>query len=744
VKNGAQRPRKDYKASSVRARTDQAPVTRFPDVRYLFAALTLIAITLAAFSNSFESGFVLDNKGLLLDPRIRALTRGNIGLIFGHAYWWPAGEAGLYRPFTTLSYLFNYALLGDRDQPFGYHTVNLLLHLVNVWLAWLLALRLTRKLWPATLIAALWAVHPILTESVTNIVGRADLLGGMAVLAGFLLYLKARESSGGERGLWFAGLLLVTALGVFSKESAVAILPVIIFYELIRWRESSSHRALWFGCAATLLPIAVMLCARWFVLASSPAAEFPFTDNPITGAGWWAGRFTAIEVMVRYLWLAVWPAKLSCDYSWNQIPLARGALSDWLCCGLMLAIAGAAALLYRSNRLAFFLAGFAFLNFLPASNLLFPIGTIMAERLLYLPLLGITGCLVLVLSPYLRTPAARARGAAILCAVVAMFAVRTWVRNQVWQSELSIASSDVEVNPNSFKLHRLLASSLFEADPSHANIDHVIAEQNRSLELLDPLPPALNRADAYRMAGYYDLIKSRQPGGRSPELYGRAIEVLRRSISIDRAGRSAYQHESASTLSAAASGGGEGQAWLLLSVAYAESGDTRNAPGPAMQALLLDPLNPQVYRQLSAIFFDDGDRAEAEIVNHLEDALHAVDQQDWSRAQDLSARVLAQAPAQYPAAAYVNALANLRLGKPDIAESSAREAIRLDSAHRLAKASYVLACALEERGNFAESARLLIAYLKTEPYAADAETARAELEEVQRSARRAPGTQAGH
>jgi hypothetical protein len=102
--------------------------------------LALCVLTLLAYSNSFEGGLVLDNKVLLLDPRIREGTPQNIALIFQHTYWWPTGEAGLYRPFTTLSYLFNYAVLGEGEQLFGYHAINLLLHLGNVLLAYALAL----------------------------------------------------------------------------------------------------------------------------------------------------------------------------------------------------------------------------------------------------------------------------------------------------------------------------------------------------------------------------------------------------------------------------------------------------------------------------------------------------------------------------------------------------------------------------------------------------------------------------
>ena len=100
--------------------------------RYYLPALGLV--TLLAFSNSFSTGFALDNHLLLNDTRIQAATSSNIGQIFSHTYWWPNGESGLYRPLTTLSYLLNYAILGNADHPAGYHWINFALHLANVFL----------------------------------------------------------------------------------------------------------------------------------------------------------------------------------------------------------------------------------------------------------------------------------------------------------------------------------------------------------------------------------------------------------------------------------------------------------------------------------------------------------------------------------------------------------------------------------------------------------------------------------
>jgi tetratricopeptide (TPR) repeat protein len=690
----------------------------------LLLALALAALTLLAFSNSFQAGFVLDNKGLLLDPRIRDFTSGNVALIFRHTYWWPTGEAGLYRPFTTLSYLFNYAVLGDGDQPAGYHSLNLILHFANVLLAYALALRLLRKFWPAAFIAALWAVHPALTESVTNIVGRADLLAGMAVLSGFLMYLKSTEAAGWARAAWLIGLALATTIGVFSKESAVAILPLIVLYELVWWKDRRKYQALAYGCLATLIPIAFMLYQRSAVLAASPPAEFPFTDNPIVGADWWTGRLTAIKVMSRYLWLAIWPAKLSVDYSYNQIPLAHGSAGDWLSFFVVLAAAVTVVVLYRWNRTCFFLACFAFLNFVPASNLLFPIGTIMADRVLYLPCLGLLGCLVVAIYAIERAPRFKFVPALVLGLVTAGFAVRTWARNLDWKTDLTIASADIHVSPDSYKLHRLLASSLFESDPAHTNIERVIAEQERSVAIVDSMPPQFRPRDVYRQAGLYYLVEGDQLRGRglmekASASDQRALQALVKCISIDQAARASFS--------------GDSQAYFLLSIAYLRSRDPGKAYEAVSRARALDPLNPQIYRQLSDIFLQQQRNDDAEVALTQANAITSLQERKWQDAADLSERVLHFNSTDYGSAYYLNAMANLHLGRLDQAERSAREAIRLDSTRRNPRTSYVLGLILAEKRDYQQAAGLLRTYLNALPDAPDAEIVRSQLREIEKS-----------
>jgi protein O-mannosyl-transferase len=520
--------------------------------RLWLAACALCAITLLAYANSFESGFVMDNRMfLLLDNRVHRATAENLSLIVDHTYWWPAQESGLYRPVTTLSYLFNYAILGNADRPAGYHWINLLLHAGNVLLVFALARRLVRDFWPSFLIAAIWAVHPVLTESVTYIVGRADLLAGMTILGGLLLYLKSTESSGWHRWAWLAGLAAITAVGVFCKENAVAVLGVVALYEFTWWNKDAAGKqpdSLRMGCLAMAPAFLAMWWMRSKVLAGSAPALFPFVDNPIVAANFWTGRLTAIKVMAKYLGLLVWPARLSVDYSYAQIPLADGRLTDWLAWIVVAGVSIAVALLYRRNKVAFFAAGFAFVTLLPTSNLVFPIGTIMAERFLYLPAVGLSICLTLALFSIARRLGAGALlPVALGLLIVAALGTRTWVRNADWKDDITFWSAAVRTSPLSFKTHTALALTMRASD---LDFDRVLREDERGLAILDPLPDRLNNAEVYqRVATHYvqkgDRLRVPGPDGKlfaPPESisdYERARSILLRDVSIRRAYREA-------------------------------------------------------------------------------------------------------------------------------------------------------------------------------------------------------------
>jgi tetratricopeptide (TPR) repeat protein len=619
--------RKRRTAAPHRSRPLPAATVSAPQKSTLLAVAALWVVTLLAYSNSFGGGLVFDSRGLILDDdRIRATTTQNVALILEHTYWWPHGESGLYRPLATLSYLLNYAILGNGDRPVGYHAVNSLLHLGNALLAFALARRLLGGPWPALFVALLWAVHPVLTESVTNVAGRPDLLAGMSVLGGLMAYLKSTDARGGQRWAWLGVLALVTAAGVFSKESAFALPGAIVLFELTWWRERRRGRALVLGCLAVLPAVLIMLHQRAAVLARVPPAAFPFWDNPLTGTDFWTAKLTAVGLIARYLGLLVWPARLSCDYSYAAIPLATGTPQDWLAWLVVATLAAWVAAAFRRQPTVFFAAGLAFLAWLPTSNLLFPIGTILAERFLFLPCLAFTMCLVPAVYALADRLGLARLAPVVLGVLVVACAARTWVRNRDWRDDVSLMTAAVEVSPNSFKAHSALAAALFDSDSSHANIDRVIDEAEKALAILAPLPDPRQPPLTYHRAGRYYLTRGDLARERDRErgaaasadtlrAYRRALDLLERSRAVATAGH----RELAASARARGRPGPELDTVRLADVergiaaALVELGDARRAAEAARRALDAQPEDAESYRQLATSLVASGRSDEAAV-----------------------------------------------------------------------------------------------------------------------------------
>src|SRR5271157_3877084 len=230
--------------------------------RHAWRMLALWALVLAAYSNSFQSGLVFDNAVLIArDARIQAVTPQNLRLILTEQYWRGTTTHGLYRPLTTFSYLLNYAVFGNGTHPAGYHWVNFALHGVNVSLVYLLGILVLGAPTPAFALAALWGVHPLLAESVTSIVGRADLLAAFGVLAGLLCYVKSASAVGRHKLFWVAAMVAAQTVGIFSKENAAVLPGIMLLYDLT-WRGRTAWRGRALAYAALALPLAAFFCLR--------------------------------------------------------------------------------------------------------------------------------------------------------------------------------------------------------------------------------------------------------------------------------------------------------------------------------------------------------------------------------------------------------------------------------------------------------------------------------------------------
>jgi hypothetical protein len=527
-------------------------------------AQTVAALWLAAFlaySNSFGAALVLDSNGVILqDSRVTAVTADNVRKILTGEYWPGSTQSGLYRPITKLTYLFDYAVLGSRADPVSYHWINFLLHGVNMTLAFYLGLELFAATRPALLLAALWGLHPALTESVTNVVGRADLLAGLAVLAGLLCHVRARE----KKWPWLAVLAAVATIGVFSKESAVVLLAAMALYDFT-WGKPN-----WPAYACAAIPFGGFLAARTYALHGAGAVHAAFTDNPLAYVSFWEARLTAVKVIGRYLLLLVWPARLSCDYSYNEVPV-----SGWGDFAVLLSLAVCAGIIVaafyhrRRHPLPFFFAAFFFAALLPSSSLVVMIGSIMAERFLYLPALGFAGCVVYLLRGHARWA---------LAAACVLFAVRTYTRNQDWRDEASLWASAVHAAPNSYKVHMAAAGGL----PMRA----AQTELERALAILEPLPDAHNLPIAYVNAGalFRDLGDAAPPAQRET-WYRKSLETLQRGERIR----------------AATGAAGWYQLYEELGETYRKVGDPDRAAISILQGQIAAPWNGSLKAELANV-----------------------------------------------------------------------------------------------------------------------------------------------
>jgi protein O-mannosyl-transferase len=574
----------------------------------LWIGAALCLLTLLAYSDTFTNGFTLDSAYIILrDPRVLKIAAANLQQIVNQDYWWPNFHSGLYRPLTTATFLFNCAVLGNGQHAAGYHAVNILFHLVNVWLLFLLASRFFGRAWPAFFAAALWAVHPIATEAVTNLVGRSDELAAMAILGGLLLYQRSAPLRGRRMALAAAGLFVIGVLGGLAKELAVTLIAVMLLWDLVRgigsWRDWLKLR--WPFYLAALLALCVFFAARWRVLGSEPPAEIPYVDNPLAYAGFWTAKLTALKVIGLGLWLMIFPIHLSCDRSYNQIPLS--GWTDPAVWAAMLTIGGllaAATLRRRKDPMMFWCAGFCAIALFPTSNLVVSIGSVMAERFLYLPSAAFA---VAITALAFRSKWQR-HAPIVLGLLIALYAVRTYLRNPDWKDDLTLASHDVAVVPQSFKLHGMLARTLFEQN--RASIDTSIHEAEIAWGIVRRLPRDRVFTQTPTNLGIYYREKGDQTGGPASAegnaWYAKALAVLLEARADSLAYGDAYDELQRAEGKPPAVRLERPDLYLTLGLVYHGLGQYEQARDAYVYGRKLSPTEPNFYSSLAANYLSGG------------------------------------------------------------------------------------------------------------------------------------------
>jgi protein O-mannosyl-transferase len=440
-------------AETAQPSPDPAQAAQAVKRRIRIGFFLLLALAILPHLNALRGGFDFDDIGLVVrHPAVQGPFHP--WTILTANYWSSIKEALLWRPVTTFSFAADHLIAGQ--SPLWPHLVNVLLH-AAVTLLWAqLIRRITGRDVLALAAGLLFAVHPLHTEAVTWISGRAELLA-----AGFSLAAVHLALSNSGRVRWLS--LGAVLLAVGSKESAT-VLPVLLLY--LTWvleagrskepvpageRASATPPPVALGLAA-IAPILFYLVCRRFVLGTWLGPHPQPSDNPLVGAGFFTRLPTVLDTAGRSIGLLVWPARLSLDYSAPVLTLVHGVTPY-----LLLGLAGTAGLIYlalgRRRAPEGWGAGFAILAFALTSNLLYVIGTIFGERLLYLPSAGLL--LVATAGAFAaaaRFPRARRGLQLLLVAAVLAGSVRTWIRNEDFRSEAVLYRAEVRHQPLSPKM----------------------------------------------------------------------------------------------------------------------------------------------------------------------------------------------------------------------------------------------------------------------------------------------------
>jgi hypothetical protein len=623
-----------------------------------------MGVIAASYANTIHSPLLRDSEVIIgVDPRLRELSWHNLVLMFSKSYWWPTFASPAYRPLTTFSFLVNWTLLGDQNNPLGYHLLNIALHMANTVLLFVVARRLagpSTSSWFPWIASALFAAHPIETEAVTYVVGRSDELVAFAVLGGLLCHLRAAESSGRARIRWLVLLATCAFVGAFSKESGLVLIGVLVLHDALffwpglasslRERVIAGLRSRSAEYLVTLPSIVTLVVARYFaVVRNAPFLGWPFIDNPLVDASLPVRLLTAMKVFVMECGLLFIPYPLSSDYSYDAISLfgSGSALENALCWfgigNLVVVVVGAFAARRRAPVVAFGLLFFLG-TLVPTANVFFVTGSIMAERFLYVPSLGF--CLAIAYAIALVTQKFSSRLPELVAptALVLVFGVATHFRNEAWHDDLALWKSTVKAQPRSAHAHSGLAKALGEQGPDEANLDAAIASAQLAVKIVDSRPlPMEDRDDIfYSQLAHHLRIKAEHLRDRNEEaeadgLLQRAWDLLQRAkeIDVDTNRRMQALLQSQGRADSRPAGVGRHAIYLEIFSTAADLQRWPEATEAVEHARALAPLDPNVHLALARVRLTEGQIEDAAVATLESIILEANDRQAWSQLQML-------------------------------------------------------------------------------------------------------------
>lgn len=385
----------------------------------------VLLITFLAFTPALRAGFVSldDNEYVTDNPQVKSTSH------LGQLLITPV--QGNYHPLTMLTLSINYMISGE--DAWSYHALNLLLHLINCFLIFQLAMALSnRNPVVAFTTAILFGIHPMHVESVAWVAERKDVLYGLFFIAGLITYTKFVDT-GSRREYTLTIVLLI--LSLLSKPAAVIFPLALLCIDLLRKRK---------------FEVRLLMEKIPFFALALVGGIFALVGQRVAGA---TGRETfsmsskvlfAFYGIMMYAVKMILPLGLSAFYSF---PPVNATLPVEYYLAPLFSIAIAALLYYswRSNRVIAFGVLFYVVNLLLVLQLM-PVGSaVIAERYTYIPYIGPFFVFGWLIDRYAKSAS---KAYAIVLPIALLLSILTWVQASVWHDSAALWDHAISTQPS--------------------------------------------------------------------------------------------------------------------------------------------------------------------------------------------------------------------------------------------------------------------------------------------------------
>jgi Tfp pilus assembly protein PilF len=444
----------------------------------------LILCAALPYLNTLLNGFVYDDNRQVLDnPYLKSFHF--LPQVFDTTVWSFVGMQGVsnyYRPMMTFGYAVCYHLFGP--LAYGFHLVNVCLHVGVVLLVFGVARRLFNDRAVAFVAACLFALHPIHTEAVAWVAAVTTLDVTFFYLLTFWLFLSMARPRGGVSPLVKLAAVVGFGLTIFSKEQALTFPLLAMAYEHF-FREDRAETTFWQKARRYgefwLMDLAYVLFRIEHLGAFAPQVQ-------LSHLGWYSSVLSALALVGQYLGKLFWPVELCAYYVFHKStsvfePRVLAGIATLAACVVVFAV------LARRNRTASFGFVWFFVTLAPVLDIRYLAGNVFAERYLYLPSVGFCWLGGWAGVKLWKSLAARRRLwryglPAVSCVLALLLAVRVIARNRDWRSDDTLYSQTLKVSPRATNIRENLGVVAW----NHGRIDE--AEKQWSIALnLNPNSP---------------------------------------------------------------------------------------------------------------------------------------------------------------------------------------------------------------------------------------------------------------